>query len=43
MSNGNKTSVLVILVKSVYISPEMMIQIYCNGGIRCIIQSNKSM
>ena len=43
MLNGNKTSVSVILVKSVYTSPEMMIQIYSKGGIRCIIHTNKSM
>ena len=43
MFNGNKMSVLIILVKSIYMSPEMMIQIYCKGGSRCITNTNKSM
>ena len=43
MLNENKTSVLVILVAIVYTSPEMMIQIYCKGEIRCITHKNQVM
>ena len=38
MLNENKTSVLVILAKSVYTRPEILIQIYSKGGIRSICE-----